>query len=201
MKAIITKIALSLFAFIILIQIAQSQPITPANWENPVAEVQAELKALRLELLQQRIEFQEWKIKQLDGDLQCILKEQQQFQEHAQAISRQIAELDAQAAEPLVSQRDTIDERQAMKTALRDEEMRHIQAQLQPLSERAAELHRQLNQEQLVLQELLEKAKALKSSQVRGQIAKQQGFVAAQLVASNRSLAHSEEGLFELLFS
>ncbi|MBS1808753.1 MAG: hypothetical protein JST84_11220 [Acidobacteria bacterium] len=161
MKPIIIKITLLLFAFITFIQSVQSQPNPPANEGNTTAAVQSELKKLRFEMLQQRIEFQEWKIKQLDRDLQRVLNEQQQLQDQAQAISRQIAELDAQAPEPIAPQPNAIEERQAMKSALQDEELKRIQVKLQPLNERASELNSQINQEQTVLQELHTKTKAL----------------------------------------
>jgi chromosome segregation ATPase len=122
----------------------------------------AELRELRIELLQQGIEFQEWKIKHLERDLQQLQSEQQRLGEQERTFRQQIAELEQNIdnAPPVT---EGVGELHVMKDDLTGKRMKDLQAKQQPLFQQEAELREQLKQEQVRLDELLKKVQKLKA--------------------------------------
>lgn len=124
-----------------------------------------ELKTLKLELLQQKVEFQQWKIQQLEREFRQAQLEQDRLIEHENLIRQQLAEL---RPEPTVSSgtlesgAGSVD---ALRTQLSNETLPELQSRREPITERISQLTRQLNQEEAQLHSLLDQIKKLQAKQ------------------------------------
>lgn len=134
--------------------------------DNPTIafkQLMAELKRLRLEVLQQGIEFQQWKIKQIESELQPMQREQDHLTQQETAIRQQIAEIDQHAASSTPTGTAPGSEIETIKTELAEKGLPAIHSKREPITERVSELTRQLNQEEARLYDLLNKAKKLRT--------------------------------------
>jgi chromosome segregation ATPase len=118
-----------------------------------------ELKSLRTELLQQSIEFQEYKIKQLERELQRLKTERDQLDETEMKIRRQLTQVEQSIAA------GSSDEQEGMKAELNGPLLESVRRKTQPLGEQETELLKQLAHEQNQLQSLQTKLKQLNSKQ------------------------------------
>lgn len=144
-----------LLALITFVKIssAQSDPTDVAALKQ---QFKSEIGSLRAELLQQGIEFQEWKIKQLERELQSIKTERERLGETEMNIRRRLADIEQSIAAGASG------EQEGMKTELNGTHLQGVRNKTQPLVEQETELQKQLEQEQQQLQVLQTKLKQLK---------------------------------------
>jgi predicted nucleic acid-binding Zn-ribbon protein len=165
-RAINTVLTIGLLVFMAVVGLAQTPPAAPGQEaENPAVllqQLRAEVKKCRLEVVEQGIEFQQWKIKQLEREFQRVQSERQRLGEQEQSINQRIAELDSYAASAGPGQEGEVEESKAIKATI-SKGLKKLQTQQQPISEREAELAELLGQEQQRLEELLKKARQLKA--------------------------------------
>lgn len=142
-----------LLALITLVKIsnAQSEP-------TEFVVLKQQITILRAELLQQGIDFQEYKIKQLARELQRLKPERERLEETEQNLRRRIADVEQSIAA------DASGEQEGMKAELNGTHLQGIRNKTQPLVEQETELLRQLAQEQEQLQALQTKLKQLKAA-------------------------------------
>jgi chromosome segregation ATPase len=110
-----------------------------------------EVKNLRLELLQQRVEFQQWKLNQIERELQLARAEQERLDEEGREIARELAAIPGSADE------------QKEGESLRAEaggQLRKLQSRQAPIRERVAELSAQHNREETRMRQLAAQLKA-----------------------------------------
>ncbi|MEK7831274.1 MAG: hypothetical protein AAB401_09335 [Acidobacteriota bacterium] len=137
-----------------------ANPASTASTPNADADKQAELnrqliaeiKQLRLELLRQRIEFQQWKLRQVERELQTAQAEQQRLAEEEQATQHALAELGNTS--------DGSGEIESLKKELTGSRSEKLRARRQGANQRAADLTTQLNQEDEQLRQLTLRLKA-----------------------------------------
>lgn len=142
-------------AIITLVKISSAQSTT-TDITTLQQQLNAEIKNLRVEVLQQGIAFQEWKINQLEREFQRIKSERERWEESEQTIRRQIAEVEQSIAAGGGG------EQEGMKTKLTGTRLRDVQTKNQPLLEQETELQKQLAQERQQLQLLQNKLKQVK---------------------------------------
>lgn len=111
-----------------------------------------EIKTLRRELLQQSIEFQQWKLEQINRALQQAQTEQQRIFHEGQWLQQEINELSAAS--------DGKNEVEAIRNELTGERMQKQRARQQTLDERVTMLTEQAQQEEKRLRQLTDKLKA-----------------------------------------
>jgi chromosome segregation ATPase len=137
----------------------------PASGDQPevasLRQLSEEMKRLRLEVVRQGIEFQEWKVKQLERELQPLLGEQQRLEEQERLIQQRIAELNQQTSE--AAKADEVGEEESARTELTEKALKRLQEKRQPADERSAELSEQLKREQQRLRELVQRARQLEN--------------------------------------
>jgi chromosome segregation ATPase len=123
-------------------------------------QFKTELTSLRTEMLQQGIDFQEWKIKQLERESQRLNAERGQLEEAEQSLLRQLA-----AVEQSLQQSDapSNSEHEGMKNKLNGTHLQGIRNKRQPLDQQWGELQAQLQQEHQQLQTLQKKLAQLKA--------------------------------------
>ena len=113
---------------------------------DEVVELRQEVRKLHLELLQQKVEFQQWKMRNLSVALQQVQAERQQLDEQMRATQREIAELEISMSPELEGLKDklskerlpmleswlrSVREREsALSGELQAEGMRHAEMQL-----------------------------------------------------------------------
>lgn len=156
-----------LLTLIVFAVVSGAQPGAARTEQSDVAELRqqfkAELTGLRVELLEQGLEFQRWKIAQLDRELQRVEAETRQLDEAEQGIFRQLAEVE-QSIEPAAGESETHGEQTGMKAQLTGPRLRGVQTKRQPLLAQADDLRGQLRQEREHEQELVKKLTQLKSA-------------------------------------
>ena len=148
--------ACCLLALVTLVQISRAQS-EPTDVIALKQQFTAEIKSLRVELLQQGISFQEWKIKQLERDLQRLKSERERWEETEMNLRRQLANVEQSIAA------GASDEQEGMKAELNSTHLRGVRNKTQPLVEQETELHKQLEQERQQLEALQTKLKQLKA--------------------------------------
>jgi hypothetical protein len=158
---ITTAIIVGIFGFSTLAFPAQAQtPHQSADGQAALLkQLTAELQQLRMEVIQQAIEFQNWKIKQLERELLPIRNERQRLGEQEQAIRQLTAEIDAQAGGASSVPEGGISEQQTIKAVYPEKELKDLSTKQQLITEREAELTQQLEQEQNRLQEFIKKTR------------------------------------------
>ena len=133
-----------------------------AEAQTPVGEAQqqatlnrqllVEIKTLRRELLQQAVEFQQWKLDQINRELQQVQTEQQRLFQEGQLLQQEINELAAAS--------NGQNEIEALRSELSGERTQKLQRRQQPLDERVSVLAEQARKEEKRLRQLTDKLKA-----------------------------------------
>ena len=111
-------------------------------------QFKTELTSLRAEMLQQGIEFQEWKIKLLERELQRTKNEQGRLEDAEQTITRQVALVEQSLESGTQGEGRATGEQEGMKAELNGTHLQSIRSKRQPIDEQRAELQTQLQQEQ-----------------------------------------------------
>ncbi len=106
--------------------------------------------------MQQGIDFQEYKIKQLERELQRIKPERERWEETERNLRHRLADVEQNIAA------GASDEQEGMKAELNGTHLQGVRNKSQPLVEQETELHKQLDQERQQLQALQTKLKQLK---------------------------------------
>lgn len=163
-RSVIAIIAFYLLTFVAGTAQAQkpdaANPARTASTSNTDAEKQAELnrqliseiKQLRLDLLQQRIEFQQWKLRQIERELQAAQAEQQGLAMEERAMQHVLAELGNASNAP--------GEIEYLKNEMTGSRTEKLRARQQPVNQCVAELTVQLSREETQLRQLIEQMKA-----------------------------------------
>lgn len=150
-RLIITFFFILWFAFAL---VAQAQ--TPAGEAQQQAAINrqllSEIKTLRRELLQQAVEFQQWKLDQINRELQQAQTEQQRLFQEGQLLQQEINELAAAS--------DGQNEIETLRSDLSGERTQKLQRRQQPLDERVDVLTEQARKEEKHLRQLTDKLKA-----------------------------------------
>ncbi len=150
-RSIITLCCTLWFAFAL---VAQAQ--TPAGEAQQQAAINrqllGEIKTLRRELLQQAIEFQQWKLDQINRELQLAQTEQQRVFREGQLLQQEINELAAAS--------DSSNEIETLRSELSGERTQKWQRRQQPLDDRVGVLTEQARKEEKRLRQLTDKLKA-----------------------------------------
>jgi len=139
---------------------AQAQTPNPSA-ENQAAllkKISAELQQLRLEVFQQAIEFQNWKIKRLEREIPSIQRERQRLVAQEEAISQLIAELEKNSGIEKALQEGKITDLEAFKASIPEDELKELSGRRHLIAQREIELTDRLEQERKLLQELTRKA-------------------------------------------
>jgi hypothetical protein len=166
MKRLMMTIAFVTLTIAATTRLAHAQTVAPStDAENLAAlhkQFTAELKKLRLEVLQQGIEFQEWKIKQLERELQQVVDKRQRLEEESHVIHQQLAELEDPASNSTHAEAGQVSELDAIKANLIGEGQEKLLAARQAIAQQEADLTGLLKQEQARLQGLLKSREAEK---------------------------------------
>lgn len=118
---------------------------------DPITALQSEIRQLRLELIQQRMEFQQWKIAQLEAVLKTAKEEREAMEAEERAIHQSLTEVTTSEG----------DESARFRTELTETSLRKLQIRQTASQQREADLQQKLAQEQTILQELSERARRL----------------------------------------
>ena len=124
-------------------------------------QISAELRRLRLEVIHQAIDFQNWKIMRLERELQPIQNERRGLSEREQAITQLVAEFNNHRTNTATAQ-EAVEEIEAMKAAYTEKELKKLSTEQQLAAQRETELTEQLEQERSRLQELIKKERKLR---------------------------------------
>ena len=119
---------------------------TAVGASDEIVELRQEIRKLHLEVLQQKVEFQQWKMRNLAVALQQVQAERQQLDEQMRANQREIVELEISMSPELEGLKDklskerlptleswlrSVREREsALSGELQAEGMRHAEVQL-----------------------------------------------------------------------
>jgi dynactin complex subunit len=115
--------------------------------QTPQAEIAAlkqEVRTLRLEVLQQKAEFQHWKVQNLTSWLEQTKNERQRATGDAQASRQELAELEMATRAATEHQTPELD---AAKEKLAKDELPKVERWLQSLLQRESELASELHSE------------------------------------------------------
>jgi hypothetical protein len=140
-KLMKTSLALFLLAAALIPVAAQ----TPEPQAELTKQLLLEVKKLRIELLQQRVEFQQWKLNLIEREWQLARSEQERLDEEGREIARELAAIPASADE------------QKEGESLRAEaggQLRKLQTLQSPVRERVAELSAQHSREETQMRQL-----------------------------------------------
>jgi chromosome segregation ATPase len=160
-RAILSALILAVLGLIAVAGAARPHASVDQPEVASLRQLSEEMKRLRLEVVRQGIEFQEWKVKQLERELQPLLGEQQRLEEQERLIQQRIAELNQQSSE--VAKADEVGEEESARNELTEKALKRLQEKRQPAGERSAELSEQLKREQQRLRELVQKARQLEN--------------------------------------
>lgn len=145
-----------IFAFALWLALtlgAQAQTPTSETQQQAAINRQllTEIKSLRRELLQQAVEFQQWKLDQITRDLQQAQTEQQRLFHEEQLVQQEINELAAAS--------DGQSELETLRSELSGERAQKLRNRQQPLAERVSTLTEQVQKEEKRLRQLADKLK------------------------------------------
>ena len=133
---------------------AQAQ--TPASEAAQQAalnrQLLVEIRSLKRELLQQAVEFQQWKLDQINRELQKAQTEQQRLAYEGQLLQQEINELTVAS--------DGQSEIETLRTELTGERTQSFLNRQQPIVERVSILAEQSQKEEKRLRQLTDKLKA-----------------------------------------
>jgi len=144
---------------------AQAVAKEPENITALRRQFESELRKLRLELLQQSLEFQEWKIRRLEGEAQQAALEQQRLMREENSLQQALSELTQQMNTLPPSASGQTSELEAMKTELNDQELPRLRAKRPAIDQRVSELTDALRREEIRQRDLQKQANRLKSEQ------------------------------------
>ncbi len=159
-RIIIIAITAGLFGIGMMASQAQAQTPNPGA-ENQAAllnKISAELRQLRLEVIQQAIEFQNWKISRLERELPSIQSERQRLVAQEEELSQLAAELEKNAGIEQGLQEGKITDLKALKASVPEEEQKELSTRRRLITQREIELTDRLEQERKRLQELIRMA-------------------------------------------
>jgi len=133
--------------------------VIPGQAQTPVQEplpnpqkLVAEIRQLRLELLRQKLEFQAWKTREIERELQQAQAEQQQLEEEERRLQEEWAALS------LATEGQA--EVETLKTEISGERLQRLRARQQPVSDRVAELNAKFQQEETRLKQFMRQLKS-----------------------------------------
>jgi hypothetical protein len=155
-KSIVIAAAVGFLTFITMAGRAHAQAPNQSA-ENQAALLQqtsAELRRLRLEVIEQAIEFQNWKIMRLERELQPIQDELRRLSEREQAITQLVADLNNHRTNTSPAQ-EALEEIEAAKAAFTEKGLKKLSIKRQLAAQRETELTEQLEQERRRLQEFI----------------------------------------------
>ncbi len=115
-------------------------------------QLMVEIKTLKRELLQQAVEFQQWKLDQINRELQKAQTEQQRLAYEGQLLQQEINELTVAS--------DGQSELETLRTELTGERTQKLLNRQQPIAERVSALAEQAQKEEKRLRQLTDKLKA-----------------------------------------
>jgi chromosome segregation ATPase len=165
-QTIATTVLFGLLVLQAFVKTTQAQTAAPANETECVAalrqELAAELRKLRLELAEQSMEFQQWKIKQLERDLEQVNSEQQRLLLEENSLQQEIAEL-AKQPDNLPSEPGQTSGLELVKTQLNEHELPRLRTARSKLDQRIFELTEQLRREEARQRDLQQQAKRLQT--------------------------------------
>jgi len=137
---------------------AQSN-VTPAN-ADPNAALRQEVRQLKLELLQQGIEFQTWKIQQLEKELAQVQEKKQRIETQERSAQQRLAEFNSVPTAGGESGEAT-----EMRDTLSQKRMKQISEVQEPVVQQETELLNRLQQERNRLTQLQLRAKRIRASE------------------------------------
>ncbi|MCI0392166.1 MAG: hypothetical protein MOB07_25830 [Acidobacteria bacterium] len=129
-----------------------------------VKQMAAEIKRLRLEVIEQAIEFQNWKLKRLEGELLVTQREQQRLRELESSIQLQLAGLAPHVSHEPSSGAEHVGKMEIVKAAHTEDGLKPIQLKQQSIAELEAELREDIGREKARLQELRQKAGKMRAA-------------------------------------
>lgn len=143
----------------------EATPQSPMDMalNTQIRQISAELKVLRLEVLQQGIELQSWKIEQAERELSPILKEQELLKEEEDLIRQQLTELEHSAESPTATQENMVTEAEVIKTALSENNLKWIEARRETLKAQASELSQRSNEALTARHNILKRIQSLQN--------------------------------------
>ena len=162
-KSILTAMTVGFLTFMTMSGRAHAQAPNQGA-ENQAALLQQtsdELRRLRLEVIEQAIEFQDWKIMRLERELRPIRDELRRLGEREQAITQLVADLNNHRANTSPDQ-EALEEIEAAKATYTEKGLKKLSIKRQLAAQRESELTEQLEQERRRLQEFIEKARKLR---------------------------------------
>jgi hypothetical protein len=139
------RFILPLFFCIVATVSAVAQTTNP----DKLVALQTEVRQLRLELIQQRIEFQQWKIEQIEAALKEAKDERAKLEIEERAVQQALSETSANEG----------DETASFRAELTENTLKKLQSQQASGQQRESELQQKLAQEQGVWQALVKRAK------------------------------------------
>lgn len=138
--------------FILLLMIcaiASVSVVAQSNDADKINALQIEVRTLRLELIQQRIEFQRWKIEQLETALKEAKETREKLEAEERTTHQALTETEG-------------DEAANYRTELSEYTLKKLQSQQTAAQLRESELQQILTREQTVLQDLMKRRQQLK---------------------------------------
>lgn len=141
---------LMIFCVVAAISVA-AQTASP----DKLAALQTEVRTLRSELIQQRIEFQQWKIEQIEAALKDVKGEREKLEVEERAVHQALT--DGSASEG--------DETATFRTELTETTLKKLQSLQAAGQQREGELLQKLSRELALLQALEKQAKHLKANE------------------------------------
>jgi hypothetical protein len=120
---------------------------------DKLTALQTEIRQLRLELVQQHIEFQQWKIEQLETALKDARDDREQLDVEERAAHQAL--VDSSAAEG--------DETTSFRAELTETTLKKLRARQASAQQRESELQQRLTRERAVLQECAKRQQQLRA--------------------------------------
>ncbi len=120
---------------------------------DPLTALQSEVRQLRRELVQQRIEFQQWKIEQLETALKTAKEEREKLEAEERAVQQALTEASATDGDEVAS----------FRTELIETTLKKLRTQQASEQQRESELQQKLAREQTVLQDFTKRQQQLRT--------------------------------------
>ncbi|HEX4947532.1 MAG TPA: hypothetical protein VFZ34_12760 [Blastocatellia bacterium] len=141
-------ILLVMFCVVVAVS-ATAQPVKP----DALTALQTEVRQLRRELVQQRIEFQQWKIEQLETALRAAKDERNTLESEERAVHQALTEPGSAEG----------DEATNFRAELTENTLRKLQTRQAAAQQRETELQEKLTREQTILQSLEKRLRQVKT--------------------------------------
>lgn len=130
--------------FFLLVLATAPHAVTAQTIPDEIARLKDEVHNLRLEMLRQKAEFQQWKVQNLTSWLQQTQTQRQQAVGQAQASRQELAELEIATRAGAEDQTTELD---GLKEKLTSEQLPKLESWLQSLLERESALTSDLHRE------------------------------------------------------